>query len=115
VGDAVSVSVTQRTVLDCEIEGRHFLLEVRVRDIGATIGTEILDDESARIVAYRSGTRYSDRAEEIAREHVRESLTRVAADPERRSAYLPDLVRAHLAEVVAAEQPWTPDEEDEEW
>jgi len=56
-------------------------LGVRVKDIGFTIGTELyLLRSGERIAAYRPGTRYSDRAEELAAELVGEAVKLLPTD-----------------------------------
>jgi hypothetical protein len=115
------IKVTPKTWLHYATEQHHGKVEVRVQDIGATIGTEILDDEGNRLVAYRPGTRYGSYAEELAAGHLHAALEKVETSaPDFRVRYFVDKLRAALQEVVDADGagPWTPDgeeEDDDQW
>ncbi|MEV5319136.1 hypothetical protein AB0K92_16025 [Streptomyces sp. NPDC052687] len=59
-------------------------VDITTKDIGATIGTELsyagvngLGSSRVPLVSYRPGTRYHDRAEECAAEHLTTALGRV--------------------------------------
>ncbi|MFB7479540.1 hypothetical protein ACFUEM_08680 [Streptomyces anulatus] len=105
------VNITPRFVLDYVVGRYHGQVEVVTKDIGATIGTEILNENGGRICAYRPGTRYPDRAQEVAEEHLRAALE-LALDGLDDPARIHREVAARLRDVVAGEQKWTPGEED---
>ncbi|MEU3285606.1 hypothetical protein [Streptomyces longwoodensis] len=59
-------------------------VNIETKDIGSTIGTKLtyagvagLGNRSVPLVSYRPGTRYHDRAEECAVEHLATALARV--------------------------------------
>jgi hypothetical protein len=86
-------------------------LGLRTKDIGCTIGTEIFWWETGRrIAAYRPGTRYSDRAEELAAVLVDEAVATVKEN-DCSGRLLEEAIRSHK-EVVS--RPWDPDYVDEE-
>ncbi|MFF6928331.1 recombinase family protein [Streptomyces californicus] len=108
------ITITPRFVLDYTVGRYHGQVEVVTKDIGATIGTEILDENGVRICSYKPGTRYSDRAEEIAEEHLRKALELWFRRPLKSvEAMEPkEAVAFCLRVIVADEQPWNPDEEE---
>jgi hypothetical protein len=111
------VKVVQESLIRFEADGYTGWVEVRVRDIGFTIGTEILDHEGGRLVAYRPGTRYGSYAEELAAGHLKAALTKVDTDsPGFRVRDFWALLKAALQEIVDADGagPWSPDGEAEE-
>lgn len=108
------IHITPRFVLDYTVGRHHGQVEVVTKDIGATIGTEILSENGVRICAYRPGTRHPDRAQEIAEEHLREALEMLVGGSLVHAPGLPvgDAVAVALRQATAAEQKWTPGEED---
>lgn len=114
----MTARIRRRVLLDFQDGGRFGSFEVRTRDIGGTIGTEILSYEGQCLVAYRSGTRYPDRAEEIAAELLRDALDLARSDVYAGRDIFDDAFETRLLAVVAADSagPWIPDEEEEdEW
>ncbi|EHM24245.1 hypothetical protein SPW_7339 [Streptomyces sp. W007] len=104
------INITPRFVLDF-IVGRYYgQVEVVTKDIGATIGTEILSENGVRICSYRPGTRHPDRAQEIAEEHLREALEMLVGGSLVHAPGLPvgEAVAVALRHATAAEQKWTP-------
>jgi hypothetical protein len=107
------IDIRPRYVLDYTVGLYGGTVEVVTRDIGFTIGTEILDEDGIRIAAYRPGTRHPSRAEEIASEHLREALELAIANHRGALHPISREVAARLRDVVAGEQPWNPDDEEE--
>jgi hypothetical protein len=105
------------------VGGYAHRVDVVTKDIGCTIGTELryggvlgLGNRSARLVAYRPGTRYSDRAEECAVEHLTAALERArvssrvdGSDVERLAECLTAIVQedgCNLWDPYAEEDGW---------
>lgn len=109
--------------LEFELGGLVHRVDVITKDIGCTIGTElryvgpIPGLGSLRLVAYRPGTRYSDRAEECAAEHLTKALERFRAS----AGWLDMAGITRLAEClrdVVTEggcRLWDPEHEEDEW
>lgn len=108
------VTVEARTWLHWTSRYRSGRLEVATRDIGATIGTEIRDEDGNLIVAYRPGTRYPDTAVEIAAEHVRRAVPFAMGMLGR---FFSEALAETLREIVTEDgyRPWNPEEEEETW
>lgn len=108
------INITPRFVLDYTVGRYHGQVEVVTKDIGATIGTEILSEHGVRICSYKPGTRYPDRAQEVAEEHLRKALGMLVGGSLVHAPGLPvgEAVAVALRQVTAAEQKWTPGEED---
>ncbi|MEU9258996.1 hypothetical protein AB0D68_10980 [Streptomyces sp. NPDC048212] len=90
-------------------------IEVRTKDIGATIGTELIWSQSGlRIATYCPGTRYSDYAEDLAAELVGEALKTVPTGLGLIdfSLQLIEAIRSHKS---VTSRPWNPDAEEESW
>lgn len=108
-----SVKLVRDTYIQVTHRGYDILLGVRVKDIGCTIGTELFWLESGeRIATYKPGTRYGDYAEELAADLVKKAANEVA-DWHSYSAFRKALVDA-VQTLVSKEQPWGPDNEDDE-
>ncbi|MGW6949012.1 hypothetical protein ACWGHD_19060 [Streptomyces xanthophaeus] len=109
------ILVRQRTILEFASSSCSGTVEVRTRDIGATIGTELLYG-GVRIAAYRPGTRHVGTAESIAAEHLKAALRRVDADGIRPGAFVSTLLTRRLRDVLNEEKcgSWNPDEYDDE-
>lgn len=94
--------------------GDRRCIEVRTKDIGATIGTELIWSQSGlRIAGYRPGTRYSDVAEECAAELVGEALETVPSGLGLFDFSL-QLIEAIRSHKVVVTRPWDPDKGYEE-
>ncbi|MEV7250245.1 hypothetical protein [Streptomyces cyaneofuscatus] len=108
------IRITPRFVLDYNVGRHHGQVEVVTKDIGATIGTEILSENGGRICSYKPGTRYASTAEEIAEEHLREALEMFVGGSLVHAPGLPvgEAVAVALRHATAGEQKWTPGEED---
>ncbi|WP_069752934.1 hypothetical protein [Streptomyces sp. EN16] len=109
------ISITPRFVLDYTVGLYGGQVEVVTKDIGATIGTEIRDENGMRICAYRPGTGHPSTAEEIAGYHLREALENVVANYGDAQQPLSREVAAQLRDVVAGEQKWDPAAEEGTW
>jgi len=107
------IDIRPRYVLDYTVGLYGGTVEVVTRDIGATIGTEILDEHGFRIVTYKPGTRHSSTAEDCAAEHLRTALELVVKNYGDAQQPISREVAARLRDVVAGEQPWNPDDEEE--
>ncbi|WP_030997534.1 hypothetical protein [Streptomyces sp. NRRL F-5630] len=97
-------------------------VDIETEDIGATIGTRLtyagvngLRRQAVPLVSYRPGTRYADRAEECAVEHLAKALERAELSGRFDFVDFTTLALA-LADVVQEDgcQLWDPDE-DGEW
>ncbi|GAA3018598.1 hypothetical protein [Streptomyces fulvorobeus] len=110
----IRIDIRPRFVLDYTVGLYGGSVEVVTRDIGATIGTEILDANGGRLCAYRPGTRYSDRAKEIAEDHLREALGMLVGGGSLPpvQTLLPEALATALRTAVSGEQQWVPGEED---
>ncbi len=106
------ISIQARYVLDYTVGRHRGQVEVVTKDIGATIGTEILGKNGVRICAYRPGTRHPSTAEECAEQHLRQALELMLANYAASKHPMSREVADRLREVVADEQPWNPDEEE---
>lgn len=111
-----SVKLVQLTYVQVDYEGFEHFITVRTKDIGCTIGTELLWLHSGeRIAAYRPGTRHSDRAEALAAVLVGEALKSV---PDGLNGYRFGLALVEsIKTLVSKEQPWDPDfvDYEEDW
>jgi hypothetical protein len=109
------IDIHPRFVLDYTVGRYRGQVEVVTKDIGATIGTEILDEDGIRICAYRPGTRYPSTAEECAEKHLRQALELLIGSslPDAHTMPMGRAVATALRAVVAGEQPWNPDDEEE--
>lgn len=107
------VKLVRETYIKVSYGGSVYAIEVRTKDIGCTIGTELIWSRSGiRIAAYRPGTRYGDRAEECAAELVQEALSKLSPGLGMLGLFseLTEAIRSH--EDVQG-SPWGPDSEDE--
>ena len=95
-------------------------VDVRTTDIGGTIGTRLtyagvagLGNRAVPLVTYRPGTRYHDRAEGCAVEHLTTALERVQLST-RVDAVDIETLALCLADVVQEDgcRLWDPNEED---
>lgn len=107
------VDVRVRTYLVYHAPHHTGRVEIRTQDIGATIGTELFDDEGRRLVAYRPGTRYPDTAEEVATDHVRRAIDLAYMDCARGYSF-DEAFPGRLRDVVADDHcgTWDPEGED---
>ncbi|MEU0952812.1 hypothetical protein ABZ353_10785 [Streptomyces niveus] len=108
-----SVKLVRDTYISVEYRGIAHLIGLTTKDIGCTIGTELSwVEDCERIAAYKPGTRYGDRAEECAAELVERAVKNV------RSGVGTSLFRVLLSNEikhqVSLEQPWNPDDEEDE-
>lgn len=103
------IRVRQKCVLAFDVDGYDTdEVEVRTRDIGATIGTE-LRLHGRRLIAYRPGTRHGSYAQDLAAEHLRAALIRrYQADEVSNGA-----LARHLRAVVLDDGGWIWDPEAE--
>ncbi|AWN05273.1 hypothetical protein SEA_IBANTIK_49 [Streptomyces phage Ibantik] len=93
-------------------QGWSVSLGVRVKDIGATIGTEVyLLSTEERIAAYRPGTRYGSYAQDLAAEMVNEAAQNLdKGKPMTFGEFLMDLSSLIRNHPDVSGSPWNPDE-----
>jgi len=103
------------------VGGYAHRVDVVTKDIGCTIGTElryvgvVSSITSVRLVAYRPGTRYSDRAEEIATAHLTAALERARVFAHFGASGVETLALC-LADIVQEDgcRLWDPDAKEED-
>ncbi|MFJ3084383.1 hypothetical protein ACIPJG_32150 [Streptomyces halstedii] len=108
-----TVRLVRDTYVLVEHRGIKHLIGVKVKDIGFTIGTELFwVADGERIASYKPGTRYEDRAEDLAAELVEKALRDVRAGVG--SSLFRVLLSKEIEHQVSLEQSWDPDTETDE-